>query len=337
MHTWKYLAILVTLAALCLGQAPQPPSVFQTRATPEATYLQVDRPGYSTTFLMGIAANGRIAGFASHDQAVNSAPSQYLRSTGFLLEAGRFSDLAHPDPSNPARPHSTFPMKIRANGTVAGWNTPATGPAADETGWVWRNGHFQDVVYLGPEYADLDPEIDYWKITDVMSTNGRGDMVGQAGWINPADTTAAGSHWRGWLSLKGSFQLIDPPGSTLTYPADINERGEVVGLYRTPDSRKGFLRSAEGRPKDIVMPAPAQGGSVFLTFPQAINNSGDIVGFYALVPGLPRGFLLSRGVYTRIDVPGSLDTVVYGIDETGVMVGTFKDEQGVHGFIRIPR
>lgn len=326
------LVLLLYVAALCFAQPASSQFITKTTTAADAVYLQVDCPGKTTTFLMGVASNGRMTGFCSDAPAMNSAPSQYLNTIGFVLQDGKVSYLTTPDPSDASKTISTYPLKIRVNGVVTGWSAPGTEPSADEIGWVWRHGRFEQVLYTGPDYPGLDPLVTYWKVTDVMSINGRGDMIGQVGWINPADVTPIGSHWRGWLYQKGVFQLIDPPGAMLTYPADINERGEIVGLYRGPAGRKGFLRAPNGTLTDIVAP-----GTPFLTFPQAISNSGEIVGFYANTPGFPRGFQLKRGVFTEIMVPDSADTVVYGVDETGLMVGAFKDAAGaVHGFIRIP-
>jgi hypothetical protein len=285
---------------------------------------------------MGIASNGRMTGFCSTDPAANSTPSQYLNAVGFVLQDGRVTYLAFPNPADPSQTIPTYPLKIRVNGVVTGWSAPGSAPSGGEVGWVWERGRFRQLLYTGPDYAGLDPLVNYWKVTDVMSINGRGDTIGQVGWINPADVTPAGSHWRGWLHSKGVFQLIDPPGAMLTYPADINERGEIVGLYRNANGRFGFLRAPGGAITDIV--APSTWGVPFITFPQSINDSGEIVGFFATTPGFPRGFHLRHGVFTEIMVPAAIDTVVYGIDESGLMAGAFKDSAGaVHGFIRVPK
>ena len=47
----------------------------------------------------------------------------------------------------------------------------------------------------------------------------------------------------------------------------------------------------------------------------------------------PRGFLLDRGRFTRIDVPGAAQTQAFGINARGVVVGEYTDSAGkVHGF-----
>ena len=46
------------------------------------------------------------------------------------------------------------------------------------------------------------------------------------------------------------------------------------------------------------------------------------------------GFLLSKGVYTTLDVPDAAFTVAQGINNAGTIVGLYGDENGLHGFVR---
>src|SRR6185369_14121025 len=48
------------------------------------------------------------------------------------------------------------------------------------------------------------------------------------------------------------------------------------------------------------------GGIARATSAQGINPAGDIVGSYTDAAGIQHGFLLSRGEFTTIDVPGEL-------------------------------
>jgi PEP-CTERM motif len=44
--------------------------------------------------------------------------------------------------------------------------------------------------------------------------------------------------------------------------------------------------------------------------------------------------VLSGGVFTTIQVPGALDTVVYGINDAGTLVGYYDTaDGGLHAFI----
>lgn len=324
--------LILLLSLVCAAQAP--PAI----ETPEATYIPVDRPGFGSTYLTGIAANGRISGVSTESPAMNVMPPQYVNARGFLLSGGVFTDISHPSVAGSmSAVRFTCPLKINARGEVVGWATNSAIAGEGEVGFVWRRGAFQDVQYAGPDTPGLDPAVQYTKITDVMGINAEGEMVGQVAWIHPDDPLIPLSHWRGWMYSKGKFRLIDPPGSLLTYPADINERGEVVGLYRDqpPPPRPGFVMRKDGSFEKIVLP---DAWVAMMTFPQSINATGAIVGLYRAWSGEIHGFLLAGGQPVRIDVPGSQQTAIYGINEAGVMVGAYMDSGGaVRGFIRIPK
>ena len=51
------------------------------------------------------------------------------------------------------------------------------------------------------------------------------------------------------------------------------------------------------------------------------------------VPRLLRG----DGVVTSIDVPGASQTLAFGINAEGQIVGYFTDPTGTHGFLRAAR
>jgi probable HAF family extracellular repeat protein len=56
-------------------------------------------------------------------------------------------------------------------------------------------------------------------------------------------------------------------------------------------------------------------------------------------PEALHSFLLLRdGKYIAFDVPGSLSTSALGINDDGVIVGTYTDKHGVdHGFKAVPK
>ena len=80
------------------------------------------------------------------------------------------------------------------------------------------------------------------------------------------------------------------------------------------------------------MPGSEEG----FTFAQGINNVGQIAGFYAKADGTSHGFVLTRGRFTTVDVPGASWTEVYSINGRGELVGTFEDATGIHGFVARP-
>jgi uncharacterized membrane protein len=69
--------------------------------------------------------------------------------------------------------------------------------------------------------------------------------------------------------------------------------------------------------------------------PFGLNDSGDIVGT-SLVGQQTTGFLFSGGLTTTLSVPGSANTFAYGINSSGLIVGTANSlGAGTFGFIRI--
>lgn len=70
-----------------------------------------------------------------------------------------------------------------------------------------------------------------------------------------------------------------------------------------------------------------------------MNARGEIAGFYDDAADTTHGFLLSKGTFTTIDVPGALFTAVTDINNAGVMIGAYDDTAGgcvagnCHGFV----
>jgi uncharacterized membrane protein len=125
----------------------------------------------------------------------------------------------------------------------------------------------------------------------------------------------------------GDLTTIDYPGSSFTVAAAINDRGEIVGHYAFPTAsttRHGFLLK-DGKFTSFDPP-----GSTF-TNVLGINGRGDIVGRYCplaacTTPGTGggfQGFLLRRGTFTTVDVPGALESDAFAINERGQIAGGF--------------
>ena len=62
--------------------------------------------------------------------------------------------------------------------------------------------------------------------------------------------------------------------------------------------------------------------------PIGINDSGDITGLYFTADGRGHGFLLTRGVYTSIDVPGAIRTNATGVAELRPLDDSDADASG---------
>jgi hypothetical protein len=112
-------------------------------------------------------------------------------------------------------------------------------------------------------------------------------------------------------------------GAVYTDVTGENDAGDFVGFYITePFSVIGFVNLG-GVPTSFTMIGND-------TFPKAINNLGQIVGYY----GFHHGFFRDAdGTLTfPIDYPNSTFTEIYGLNDRGLMVGTWESADfDLHG------
>ena len=59
-----------------------------------------------------------------------------------------------------------------------------------------------------------------------------------------------------------------------------------------------------------------------MTAANGINDSGEVVGIYQS-GGVYHGFLLSGGIFSTLDFPGSSSTSANGINDSGQVVGVY--------------
>jgi uncharacterized membrane protein len=128
------------------------------------------------------------------------------------------------------------------------------------------------------------------------------------------------------------FTSIDYPGSGFSFANDINENGDVVGVYRMPNGSGGLLA-----PRGYLLSGgeftsiSCQGAT--RTRAMGINDNGDIVGDI-LVAGVNKGFVLRAGSSTCIPIQyedGSFTpfyTDAGDINNTGDVTGEFDLPDG---------
>ena len=155
-----------------------------------------------------------------------------------------------------------------------------------------------------------------------------------------------GDQFTGWLrqpvGANGKWLLIDRGASAgavqgETAARGINARGYIVGLWQAADGTvKGYVRAPQptkNQYQDVVDPSSPTAART--TEAYGINRGGDIVG--RIEGPNHRGFLLSGGVFTPIDVPGASQTFgAFAIDDNSPLniVGTYLDGSGgEHGFL----
>jgi hypothetical protein len=204
------------------------------------------------------------------------------------------------------------------------------------------------------------PEAGY---TIVSGINTAGEMVGNYGQNINTDSN-------GFLYSNGVFTYFDYPGETMTVPSGINDSGLIVGYADSGGSIIGFLydgstftaiqdgsdsatlafgvnnaglvvggagspgvtRGFELRAEKFKNISPPPGGWIYV-YATGVNNLGEIVGWTESA-GLS-GFLDKGGRFQTINYPGSYNTEVWGVNDSGVIVGWYQSctpSCGTHGF-----
>jgi uncharacterized membrane protein len=290
--------------------------------------------------------------------ASDSDPRSYL--PGFILDDGRYRTFDSPDPSI-----GLFPSGINNRGEITGeYLRPAS-----ESGLVLdRRGRISSFDVAGAagteavrinargqivgEYSNDTAFVnDSASVRAYVATRGGRFIrlripgaermtafgINDRGWVvgtyvergTPRNPDGTYSEAHGYLWRHGRFQTIDVKGASVTELYEINNRGEMVGIYidsRTGDQR-GFLRSRHGRITEIKL----RGGR--FTIPFGLNDRGQIVGFTSDAGpdgnGINiHGFALLRGVdgpVTRVNVPGAPQTAALGINDYGQIVGAYEN------------
>jgi len=162
--------------------------------------------------------------------------------------------------------------------------------------------------------------------------NNHGDIVGTAsGHFDIENQTSHGT-LHGYLLQAGQSTIFDVPSDLgfNTNPNGINDRGWIVGGYYDGDQEHGFLRQGNTYTTldypDCALPSGLvdAGVTVAGTYAMGINNLGQIVGYYSTSDDDLHGFLLSNGVFSTHDFPGTSANILTGINDRGEVSGVYN-------------
>jgi uncharacterized membrane protein len=166
--------------------------------------------------------------------------------------------------------------------------------------------------------------------TSASSINAEGSVVGY--YFEPSGAAC------GFLrNPGGSITTLDIPGAIQSFAQAINDFGAITGSYTDTNSNNhGFLllrKLLGGGCRVVTFDAPnaANQGAIY---PIAINNAGTVVGAYS--DYAQHGFVYEvSGKFTTFDPPGSILTMPGGINDLGVVSGSYYDAAYIaHGFRR---
>jgi hypothetical protein len=140
----------------------------------------------------------------------------------------------------------------------------------------------------------------------------------------------------GFLLVDGVFSAWDFPQAAATALRGVNDRGDLSGSYSVGGGAAdegGFIAPRHGAPLTFKIPDPAATALVV----GAINNAREVVGYYTTGRGVLAGFVRQPdGRIVTLAVPGAIGVQAYGINECGIVVGTFDDGSTAHGFYGRP-
>jgi probable HAF family extracellular repeat protein len=271
-------------------------------------------PGGASSESSSISANGLIAGISENgliDPLITGFPE--LRAV--LWQNGSITDLG----TLPEGGYESFGNAVNSRGEVVGsaLNT-VPDPNSMFIGYqirafLWQNGAMQDLGTLGTG-------------TDAQAVliNESGQVSGWS-YLNSTPTQAGGCLQNGFTLSTGSFvwrngKLVDLGsfGGTCTLAADLNNRGQVVGLSYLPGDQFShpFLWD-----HGVLNDLGTLGGSAGVA--AANNDAGEIAG-YTLIPGdqFSHGVLWKNGVITDLGTVGSDQcSFAFGINSKGQVLG----------------
>jgi hypothetical protein len=128
--------------------------------------------------------------------------------------------------------------------------------------------------------------------------------------------------------IKKKQTLLSDPKGSVSFCANINKSGAIVGYYLTGSTNIGYIY-AGGKFTDV--PGPV--GSVYSQV-YSVSDKGVMVGAWVDASDNEHGFLLKGKTYTSFDAPNSTDTLGVGINNAGVYTAQGFDVQGnVHSYL----
>jgi hypothetical protein len=306
-------AALTALLAACGGG-----SSAGAGSPPPPAFTNVNAPGAGTTSLEGtfgegIDAQGDIAGYFID---ANGIFHGFRRNSGGTIATVDAPGAALTQNSG------TFIRAMNASGQ-------ATGYYSDRQGFLHS-------FLLSPQgtLTEFDPP---------NSNGSTGLSINDDGAVAGAVIDANGDH--GFVrAAGGTFTLFDPTGNPAQvqaiYPYGININGAIAGMYTdTNGVYHGFLRDASGTLTILDVP----GAGTLMnegTEPDSMNSQGVIVGGInvGVINGVNTTHSFIRaadGTYTVFDPPQSPSSFAESINDTGVVLGEYRDENLVrHGYLR---
>ena len=216
----------------------------------------------------------------------------------------------------PGAGNFTLPQKINERGDVVGEFIDSSGVTR---GFV----RFSDGSFSAPI---VDPN-DTVGFTEGRGINNSRTVVG--------DYVISDGTVHSFLLSGSTFTEYDVPGAVQTNLLSINEPGDLTGAF-DPDG-SGIFQAFIDRGGTITSySVPGAAGTLAY---EMNNNKKLTVGYYIDAAGVLHGQYRdhSGALHFPIDPPGSVGTVLFGVDNKNDVVGRYADAAGAtHGLFFVP-
>jgi hypothetical protein len=217
----------------------------------------------------------------------------------------------------PAAGNSTVPQKINDRGDIVGSYFPPIPPPFSRGFIRFRDGSFSQPI--------VEPN-DAVGFTEGRGINNSGTVCG--------DYFGSDGNIHGFFLSGGTFTEYDVPGAVNTDVLGINDAGDFAGDFSDSNGIFHAFINIGGTITSFSVPG------AILTAAFEINNSKQlVVGYYIDGPGILHGYYRdANGVlHFPIDPPGSVGTVLFGLNDKNWVVGRYADSSDVtHGLFFVP-
>ena len=214
---------------------------------------------------------------------------------GFLLQNGNYTTIDYPGAQY------SYAQGINDNGQIVG--------LAEPLGYVYdmNTQSFAPIQYPGASF------------TYSVAINNAGTV---AGYFQKSNL-----RYQGFELVGADYSEPVLPGSTATFVNGITTAGTLVG-YADIRNLYSNLQFQQGKVRTITI------AGATAAFVLGTNPAGTaVVGYYQAFSGVV-GFVCRNRVLQTLSFPGSITTVVTGINAKGEVVGYFLDSSDVtHGFV----
>jgi probable HAF family extracellular repeat protein len=178
----------------------------------------------------------------------------------------------------------------------------------------WGNGsEHHDFIARNGEFEILEIAIEGAQSTTLADLNDREDIVGTY--------QDANFQTHGFLRrANGQLTILQGPSPNATglQPNAINNRGDIVGNWGDANGFSHPFVYRRGSFEDIQLSIAGASAVV----PADINNRGTILGSYQTEDGRAHFFIHENGRDTTFEEPNTNNAAVYGINDSGLIVGT---------------